>query len=182
MDYELIRTDRRSLGVQIKDSKVIVRAPKRMPVCEIESFLARHRRWIESHLAKDADRNKEIERIPAFSPAEIGALKRKAREVISERVAYYAPLVGVTYGKIAVRAQRTLWGSCSAKGNLSFNCLLMLAPPEVLDSIVVHELCHRKQMNHSRRFYDEVLRIFPNYFACKKWLKEKGALLLARLK
>ncbi len=84
-------------------------------------------------------------------------------------------------GNDAIRSQRTKWGSCSAKGNLSFNCLLMLAPPEFLDSIVVHELCHRKEMNHSKRFYAEVLRVFPEYRKWNKWLKENGWLLTASL-
>ena len=84
---------------------------------------------------------------------ELRALSDKAREVIAARVAYYAPRIGVTYGKITIRRQRTRWGSCSSRGGLSFNCLLMLAPPEALDSVVVHELCHRKEMNHSDRFY-----------------------------
>ena len=80
------------------------------------------------------------------------ALAEEALKVIPERVEYFAKVIGVTYGKITVRNQKTRWGSCSSKGNLNFNCLLMLAPPEVLDYVVVHELCHRKQMNHSKAF------------------------------
>ena len=101
--------------------------------------------------------------------------------VIPERVRYYAPLVGVTYGKVTIRNQRTLWGSCSAKGNLSFNCLLMLCPPEVIDSVVVHELCHRKEMNHSERFYAEVLRVFPEYRKWDRWLKKNGRSIRNRM-
>ena len=96
-------------------------------------------------------------------------------------MAHYAPLVGVSYGRITIRCQRTRWGSCSSKGNLNFNCLLMLAPPEVLDCIVVHELCHRKEMNHSQRFYAEVLRVMPDYRERYKWLKENGHMLMAML-
>ena len=114
-------------------------------------------------------------------PEELAALAQEARRVIPERVAVYAPLVGVSYGRITIRSQRTRWGSCSAKGNLNFNCLLMLSPPEVLDSIVVHELCHRKEMNHSCRFYAEVLRVFPDYWKCHAWLRENGSSLMRRL-
>ena len=74
-----------------------------------------------------------------------------------------------------------MWGSCTAKGNLNFNCLLMLTPPEVLDSIVVHELCHRKHMNHSAEFYAEVLRVYPDYRKWEKWLKENGKRLIAQM-
>lgn len=73
------------------------------------------------------------------------------------------------------------WGSCSSKGNLNFNCLLMLTPQKVIDSVVVHELCHRKEMNHSDKFYAEVLRVFPEYWTWDKWLKDNGDMLMKRM-
>ena len=112
---------------------------------------------------------------------EIRALAAKALEVIPERVAYYAPLMGVTYNRITIRNQKTRWGSCSSKGNLNFNCLLMLCPPEVIDSVVVHELAHRREMNHSKRFYAHVLRVYPDYYKWNKWLKENGPVLIRRM-
>ena len=87
----------------------------------------------------------------------------------------------MTYGRITIRAQHTRWGSCSSKGNLNFNCLLMLAPPEVLESVVVHELCHRIEMNHGPRLYAAVYRVFPEYDKCNRWLKAHGAALQARM-
>ena len=121
---------------------------------------------------------RRIKRTPRKHTAEIDELMKEAKKVIPERVAFFAPLVGVTPGRITIRCQKSRWGSCSAKGNLNFNCLLMLAPEEVMDSVVVHELCHLKQMNHSKRFYDEVLRVMPDYRTRQKWLKEHGAELL----
>ena len=112
---------------------------------------------------------------------EIRELADRALKYIPERVRLYAPKVGVTYGRITIRNQRSRWGSCSAKGNLNFNCLLMLMPEEVIDSVVVHELCHRKEMNHSQRFYAEVLKVFPNYRECEKWLKENGDGIMKRM-
>ena len=82
---------------------------------------------------------------------------------------------------MTIRNQKTRWGSCSSNGRLNFNCLLMLAPREVLDSVVVHELCHLKEMNHSDRFYAEVYRVFPEYDRCSRWLKTDGTVLLARM-
>ena len=113
---------------------------------------------------------------------EVRALAEQALQTIPPRVAHYARLLGVTCGRITIRNQRTRWGSCSSKGNLNFNCLLMLTPPEVVDSVIVHELCHLKEMNHSDRFYREVLRIYPDYWRWDKWLKENGDLIMMRLK
>lgn len=112
---------------------------------------------------------------------ELDALKREAKLLIPERVRYYAAKLGITYGRVAIRAQRSRWGSCSSKGNLNFNCLLMLCPSEVLDYVVIHELCHRKEMNHSPRFWAEVERLDPDYQAHRNWLKTEGAKLISRM-
>ena len=119
--------------------------------------------------------------VEKLTDAEINELKKEAESVIPRRVEYFARVVGVEYGRITIRCQKTRWGSCSSKGNLNFNCLLMLAPPEVLDSVVVHELCHLKVMNHSKAFYDEVLRAYPNYKQDHQWLKDHGAEIMSRV-
>ena len=112
---------------------------------------------------------------------EIEELAQRAMAAIPERVRYYAEGLHVTYGRITIRNQKTRWGSCSSKGNLNFNCLLMLAPPEVLDYVVVHELCHRMEMNHSKRFWSLVETVLPDYREQEKWLKGEGAVLLRRM-
>ena len=177
-DLRIIRSQRKSIGIEIlPDGRILVRAPQRTSMKEIRRVLALKQGWIEKHL-------EAVRVIPAAKPltsTELRELADRARKLIPERVAYYAPLVGVTYGRITIRKQKTRWGSCSAKGNLNFNCLLMLTPPEVIDSVVVHELCHRLEMNHSERFYREVERVFPEYRKWNKWLKENGWLLTASL-
>lgn len=178
--YKIIRSRRRTLGVEIRGGEVIVRAPLRCPIWEIERFVREHLRWIENHLAKAQTANERAQQLGDLSDEEIRALTDKAKEVIPKRAAYYAALIGVTYEKITIRCQKTRWGSCTSKGNLSFNCLLMLTPPQVLDSVVVHELCHRKHMDHSQGFYREVLRVFPEYPRWNRWLKTNGAVLLRR--
>jgi len=175
--YEIIKSDRKTIAIQIRpDGSVVVRCPKRMGIGEAKRFVESKADWIKKHLA----------RLPAqaaekFTPGEIRQLRAQARKQVTERVRYYAPLIGVTYGQIAVRSQHTRWGSCSSKGNLNFNCLLALVPPEVLDYVVVHELCHRKELNHSDSFWREVERILPDYKAQRKWLRENGTRLIARL-
>lgn len=176
-EYTLIRARRKTLGLQIKDGEVIVRAPMRLPKATIDAFVAKHETWIVKNLAKE----RAGQSLPKLTEQELGTLAKQAKEVIPARVAYYAALLGVEYGRITIRTQKTRWGSCSAKGNLNFNCLLMLAPPEVLDSVVVHELCHRKHMNHSKAFYDEIARVMPDYKARHAWLKQNGRALMNRV-
>ena len=182
MNYELVRSRRKTMAVEIKpDGRIIVRAPMRASQKRIESFLADHKEWIITHLIKMRDELSEESEADKLSVADIKKLANEAMKVIPKRVAYYAPLVGVNYGRITIRNQKTRWGSCSSKGNLNFNCLLMLTPPEVLDSVVVHELCHIKYMNHSKNFYDEVLRVFPEYKKWNKWLKDNGNKIMRRM-
>ena len=100
--------------------------------------------------------------------------RNAAREVFTNRVEYYHRFTGGHYTSITIRDQKTRWGSCSAKGNLNFNWKLVLMPPEVLDYVVVHELAHRKEMNHSRKFWAEVKNVLPDYEKRRKWLKEFG--------
>jgi hypothetical protein len=179
VEYELIRSDRKTVGLQIRDGRLIVRAPRRMSRQAVEAILAEKRSWIENHLRKA--REQLMNEAPKLSSSELYSLAQKALDVIPERVKHYAALVGVDYGRVTIRAQKTRWGSCSTKGNLNFNCLLMLAPPETLDAVVVHELCHRKVMDHSPAFYAEVLRVMPDYYERDRWLKENGSQLLRRL-
>lgn len=113
-----------------------------------------------------------------LSARERELLTEQAKQVFTEKVAYYASIVGVTYGRVTIRTQKTRWGSCSSLGNLNFNCLLMFAPEEVQNYVVVHELCHRKELNHSHRFWCEVARVMPDYKVHKKWLKEYGGKIM----
>ena len=181
MEYKIIKSNRKTLALEIRKDGLVVRAPIRATYKEINEFVSKHKRWIEKHLLKIKEQEKALDGIEPLSMSDIQALADKALAVIPGRVKYFAEKIGVTYGRITIRNQRSKWGSCSAKGNLNFNCLLMLAPPEVLDSVIVHELCHRKEMNHSDKFYAEVLRVFPDYRKWDKWLKENGGLIIMRM-
>lgn len=175
--YKIIKSNRKTIAIQIKpNGEVVVRCPKRMGLEEINAFVEKKSDWIEQHLSKLKSTNSE-----KFTEQEIKALQEQAREVVTRRVQYYTPIIGVTYNRISIRAQHSRWGSCSSKGNLNFNCLLALVPEAVLDYVVVHELCHRLEMNHSARFWSLVERILPDYADRKKWLKDHGNELIARL-
>ena len=181
IDYKLIRSNRKTLALEMKPEGLIVRAPHRVTIAEIENFIIAHESWIRSKQEKIQKAMSSLPSVEKLSMEEIRSLADQALKVIPERVAYYAPKIGVTYGRITIRNQRSRWGSCSSKGNLNFNCLLMLTPQEVVDSVVVHELCHRKEMNHSKRFYEEVLRVFPDYWKWDRWLKDHGAAIMQRM-
>jgi hypothetical protein len=179
---KIIRSNRKSISLQMQlDGSIEVRAPLRATDAQIQDFLHRQSNWIEKHLQLIKERQEQVAQLTPFTHEEIQQMAKQALAVIPERVAHYAPLVGVTYGRITIRNQKSRWGSCSSQGNLNFNCLLMQTPPEVLDAVVVHELCHRKYMNHSQAFYAEVYRVFPEYDRWSKWLKAHGALLIQRM-
>lgn len=177
----VIRSSRKTMALQIlADGEILVRAPYDINEKEIAEFVNKNSSWIEKHLKTAAETNRE-ESEPRFTIDEIREMAEKALNVIPERVEYYAKLIGVTYGRITIRNQKTRWGSCSSKGNLNFNCLLMCTPPEVIDSVVVHELCHRKHMNHSKAFYAEIKKVYPEYEKWNTWLKTNGSTLIRRM-
>ena len=178
--YEVIRSNRKTIAVQIKgDGRIIVRAPLRMAAKDIQRFVDSKAAWIEKHLDIIQQRRKPVE--AAFTLEQLQQLADAAKSDLPQRVARFAALVGVTYGRITIRAQKSRWGSCSGKGNLNFNCLLMLCPEDVRDYVVVHELCHRKELNHSPRFWAEVEKVLPGYRVQRKWLKDNGGAIIRRL-
>ena len=178
MEISVIRSARKTMSLEITAAgNVVVRCPRRMPQREIARFVEEKRPWLERHLEKLARQP----RLPVLTPEELRALAKQAARDLPERTAYFARLLNVTYGRITIRSQRTRWGSCSAAGNLNFNCLLMLTPPEIQDYVVVHELCHRKELNHSARFWNLVEEVLPDYRTRRQWLKDHGGSLIARL-
>lgn len=178
--YTLIRSDRKTLSLIVKGQKVLVRAPYRMALADIQRFVDGHAGWIVRKLREQKERLTQAAAVSPLTESELRKLHLQAAAYIPARVAHFAPLVGVSYGKISFRIYKSKWGSCTSDGRLQFNTLLMLAPPEVIDSVVVHELCHRKVMNHSSRFYQEVTRVMPDYARVNRWLKDNRDLLMAR--
>ena len=181
--YDLIRTSRKTIAIQITlDGDVTVRAPRDCEKAEIDDLIRDRREWIEEKraefLAQKRECEKKQEQFPKITPESEREFRRLAKEKIPKRVALFAEQVGVDYGKITIKDTKSRWGSCSYQGNLNFCWRLILAPEEVLDYIVVHELCHRLEMNHSARFWAEVKRVLPEYEKGKEWLKENGLALL----
>lgn len=185
MEVTVIRSNRKTVAIQVNsDLSVTVRAPRLASKKDIDRFIEEKETWICKHIEeiKKKKERYEAENSEKLTHEELTALADKAFDIIPRRVEYFAKRIGVTYGRITIRNQKTRWGSCSSKGNLNFNCLLMLVPSEVLDYVVVHELCHRKEMNHSKAFWIEVEKVLPDYRDMVKWLKEEGSQIMQRLK
>lgn len=183
-DIRIIRSRRKTISIQIDENlRITVRVPMRMPDAAVQNFIEERSDWIERHLQKMEERQEQLRAEPEeiLTLEEIRALAKEAMEYIPGRVSFYAGKIGVNYGRITIRNQRSRWGSCSSRGNLNFNCLLMLTPPEIIDYVVVHELCHRLEMNHSRFFWAEVERVLPDYKKCEKWLKTNGERIMRRM-
>ena len=183
IQLRIIRSDRKSCAIQIlPDGTVQVRAPRKMAEKDIYELVRQKANWIKKSQSKVNAKAERRAELPPLTHEDVKRLAEHALTVIPPRVAYFASLMRVTYRRITVRNQTGRWGSCSTEGNLNFNCLLMLAPPHVLDYVIVHELCHRKEMNHSAAFWAEVKRILPNYERSYAWLKANGGDLIDRMK
>ena len=175
ISYQIIRSSRKTMSLEIKaDGSVVVRAPLRLSEAKIQKFVEEKQEWILKNLEKIQKRDAQKENVQKLSALERQHLQNKACVVIPRRVAYYAEKLGVSYGKITLRQQKTRWGSCAANGNLNFNWKLVLIPPELLDYVVVHELAHRKEMNHSPRFWAIVEKELPDYCNRREKLKILG--------
>lgn len=175
--YEIIRSKRKTYGISVMPGgKVTVRIPLRGSERFAVSMVESKKNWIAvSVLKMQAVEPTPLQKEKSPSEKRLEAIYREAaKEYFPKRVSYFSHVLGVSYGKITIRDQKTRWGSCSSKGNLSFNWRLILAPPNILDYVVVHELCHRKEMNHSPRFWALVESVMPEYKEYRKWLKENG--------
>lgn len=178
LPYTVLKSKRKTYAISIKeDGSIIFRVPLRADDRKIAQMAEEKSRWIITHYL-DVCAKKNSRPSLDLSAVQRTALenryKEAARSYIPQRVAYYHARTGGAYHRITIRDQKTRWGSCSSKGTLSFNWRLMLAPPSILDYVVVHELCHLTHMNHSAAFWQAVEEIYPDYRIARKWLKEHG--------
>lgn len=182
IEYFVEKSHRRTLSLAVKpDGSVVVKAPLFVRNSDIKRFVDSHADWIAKNVIKNAARSEQISRVEPLTDTELKELKKKARELIMPLVEEYAEIMGVTYGTVAIRAQKSRFGSCSGKGNLNFNCVLALCPEGAMRYVVVHELCHRRHMNHSRAFWSMVEDYMPDYREHRLWLKRNGDVLMARI-
>lgn len=182
-NVEVRRSKRKSAAIKITaDMQIVVFVPLYVSDNEIERMVISKSKWIDEHMLKVQSTIDERSKLEKITFEQVKELADQAVEYIPKRVKYYAEKENFVYNKITIKNLVSRWGSCSTKGNLNFNCLLMLTPDYVIDYIVVHELCHLREMNHSEKFWTEVEKIMPDYQRAELWLKQNGGNLISRMR
>lgn len=168
---EVIKTKRKTLTIAVSENEqLIIKAPLQLSDSKILEFIIAKSDWISDKAVKMHNRN--ADKI-IMSDKDKKKYIQSAREAITYKADKYSSLMNVSYNRIAIREQRTRWGSCSSNKNLNFNWKLILMPEEVMDYVIIHELAHLKHMNHSKEFWNCVAEYCPNYKVSRKWLKEQ---------
>ena len=169
MEYKIIYSKRKTVAVQVTpDGEVLVKAPKGTEKKHIEETVIRYSDWIEKAQKKVLGKKIGMKKASA---EEEKLLRKKAKELLPEKVNYYSALLGVKPTRLTITGARTRFGSCSGKNSISFSFYLMRFPEEAVDYVVVHELCHIIHHNHSKEFYKEIEKILPDYKKRKKLLE-----------
>ena len=178
LPYTLVRSSRKSCAISIDlEGQITVRVPFHISQKEVDHLLVEKRIWIITKYL-EAEKQRQNRPVSNLTDVQRTALEKRyiaaAKEYFSKRAAYFVQFTGGSYNRITIRDQKTRWGSCSARGTLSFNWRLMLAPPTIADYVIVHELCHLTYMNHSADFWHKVESVYPDYRTARKWLKDHG--------
>ena len=169
MNYNLCYSKKRkTVAISVRDGEVIVRAPHGTSREYIDSLVSKHENWICRHLEKQ---EKRAERFDSLTEDEVKKLKAEAKEYFKAQTEKYSKIMNIKYGRILITSAKRRFGSCSSSGNISYSFRLMLYPEAAREYVVVHELSHIREMNHSKRFYDIVEAVLPDYKERRQMLK-----------
>ena len=168
MEYRVIYSDRKTMSIAVEDCEIVVRAPAKTDRKTINDAVNKHIGWIEKHLESQKRKRAMTEDL---TPADIKNLKKTAKKYMAEQVEKFAQIMNLKYGRITITSAQKRFGSCSSSGNLSFSYRLMLYPEEAREYVIVHELAHLVEMNHSAEFYRVVASVLPDYKYRKRLLK-----------
>lgn len=173
MKVQVIRSNRKTIGLEVRaDESVILRAPQWLSEKKLDEWIGEHAYWIEEKVKQMRQRNSNKKLTGAPAVDEISDVEWKSiLGEFTERVNHFCKIMDVTVGRITIRNQKTRWGSCSSKGNVNFNYQLYYMPRELMDYVIIHELSHRRHMNHSAEFWREVEKYCPAYRECRKKLR-----------
>lgn len=182
--YTIVRSKRKTYGICVDaQGEVTLRIPLRGSERHAVEMALEKEDWILKTVERQKEKAKEREALEQEADSHLTKEQREglerryreaAREYFPKRASFYADMLGVSFERIRIGDQKTKWGSCSGRGTLSFNWRLMLAPPIVLDYVVVHEVCHLLHMNHSKAFWAQVEEVMPDYKQHRKWLRDNG--------
>ncbi len=161
MQYKIIRSDRKTLSICVNElCEITVRAPKKLPISKIKSFVDSNADWINNAVEKqEAEKQKKI----ILDDGQIKKLKAVARVKLKEKADYFSQLMGVEYKGLKITSAKKRFGSCSTNNSLCFSYILLLYPEAAIDYVVVHELAHIRHHNHSKDFYNAIAQIMPDY-------------------
>ena len=168
MEYNVVYSVRKTVSISVDKSRITVKAPIGTDRETIEKILVKHTSWIQKNIEHQ---KKKEDLYRQLTPDEIKKIRKDARIYFAERTRYFADIMGLKYGRITITSAQKRFGSCSSKGNISYSYRLMLYPEAAREYVVVHELAHLKEMNHSKRFYDIVSGVLPDYKYRKRLLK-----------
>ena len=168
MEIEVKYSKRSTMSLEItRDLRILVRAPFKTDAKTVENFVKSHREWLISHLER---KKASLIAHPEPREAELTELKRRAKEIIPEKVKYYSAVMGIIPVRVSINSAKTRFGSCSSKNTLNFSCRLLAYDERAIDYVVVHELCHIVHHNHSKKFWALVEKYMPDYKERKKLL------------
>ena len=171
--YKLIRSDRRTLSMELSpEGDLILRAPRRMPLSQIEGFIESHERWIREHREK-IRRRADFDREHFSTEEQIADLIARAKRILPAKTEYWAKVMGVTPTGVRISRAQKRFGSCSATDHIAYSYRLMAYPEKAIDYVVVHELAHIRHKNHSPDFYAFVARLLPDYKRREAILKHR---------
>ena len=168
MEYKVIYSKRKTISISIENCEPVIKAPVGTDEKTLRKIVEKHSKWISSHVEYQ---RKKLALFKDLTAEDINKLKKDAKIYFREKTDYYAKIMDINYGRITITSAQKRFGSCSSKGDISFSYRLMLYPEAAREYVVVHELAHRKEMNHSKRFYDIISSVMPDYKERKLLLK-----------
>lgn len=167
MKYKIIYSKRKTIALSVKDSQLVVRAPIGTSKWKINRLVVDHESWIKKAIDKSTKRAEANN----ISEEEEKHLRKLAKQVLRAKVEHYSKIMGVNPGRITITGAKTRFGSCSSKGNISFSFRVMRYPDNAIDYVVVHELAHLIEFNHSAKFWKIIESVFSDYKTRRKMLK-----------
>lgn len=172
LEYELVRSKRKTLALYVRrDGRLEVRAPLRTSKAYIDDFVLKKRDWIKSTQSKLQERQ-TAKKVIRLTAQEESRYKKQAKDYLLMKCVHFSQLMGLRPCDVKINSAKTRWGSCNRKGGINFTYRLLFVPEELIDYVVVHELAHLKEMNHSDRFWSVVGQTMPDYKARRKRLRE----------